>query len=308
MAKSPENCLVVAISSRALFNFEEENLVFDAGDEETYMKTQLDRLDIPASPGVGFNLCRKLLGLNPEDATAQPLTEVVVLSRNDPISGLRVFKSAEHHKIGVTRGAFLRGGNPYPYLEPLCATLFLSANPADVSEALKLNIPAANVFPRDVGHDPHPSELRIAFDGDSVLFSDEAERVYQHSKMTGFMAHESAKASEPLPAGPLKPFLSALHKLQKSLPNSCPISIKTALVTARGAPSHERALRTLMSWGVEVDNAFFLDGWPKTGFLEKFQPDFFFDDQLRHIDPAKALIPSGHVPYGIANELTAKVE
>jgi 5'-nucleotidase len=301
MAKSPKNVLVVAISSRALFDFEEENLIFDAGDEASYMAMQLDRIEVPANPGVGFNLCRKLLSLNPADPGENPRTEVVVLSRNDPISGLRVFKSAEKHGINVTRGAFLRGGNPYPYLEPLCASLFLSANPADVAEALKLNFPAANVFPRTAGDDPHPNELRIAFDGDSVLFSDEAERIYKEHKMSGFVEHETTKVKEPLPAGPLKPFLTGLHKLQVDPPLGSPITIKTALVTARGAPSHERALRTLMAWGVEVNQAFFLDGWPKTGFLEKFQPDFFFDDQLGHIELAKATVPSGHVPYGIAN-------
>ena len=214
MLKSPENCLVIAISSRALFDFEEENQIFDAGDEKTYMETQLARIDIPANPGVGFNLCQKLLALNFPDPNENQRTNIVVLSRNDPISGLRVFKSAEKHEINVTRGAFLRGGNPYPYLEPLCASLFLSANPADVAEALKLNFPAAHVFPRGIGDDPHPNELRIAFDGDSVLFSDEAERVYQEHKLSGFVAHETLKANEPLPAGPLKPFLSALHRLQ----------------------------------------------------------------------------------------------
>lgn len=300
MPKSLDGVLVVAISSRALFDFEEENKAFDAGNELDYMALQFEKLEEPANLGVGFSLCQKLLKLN--EKPEKHLTEVVVVSRNDPISGLRVFKSAAHHKMDITRGVFLRGDDPYVYLSPLQATLFLSANPNDVKKALELGFPAANVFARTGGEDPHPNELRIAFDGDSVLFSDEAEKVYKEAKLPGFMDHEVSKVDLPLPAGPLQPFFLALHKLQSSLDENSPIRIKTALVTARGAPAHERALRTLLSWKVSVDQAFFLDGLEKTGFLEQFQPDFFFDDQMAHIDPAKMLVHSGHVPYGIANE------
>ncbi len=305
MAKSLENILVVAISSRALFDFEEENKIFDdsSGDhserEERYMQLQKERWEIPAEPSVGFQLCRKLLSMN-ADGTKR--TEVVVISRNDPISGARVFRSAQHHNLALTRGAFVRGDDPFLYLEPFKAKLFLSAKPEDVKKALEMNIPAATVFPRVVGDDPHPNELRIAFDGDSVLFSDQAERVYKEQKLEAFMTHEVQNASLPLPPGPLQPFLSALHSLQNSLPRGAGCRIKTALVTARGAPAHERALKTLLHWGIQVDQALFLDGLEKRPFLDVFQPDFFFDDQLAHINPAMGTTPSGHVPYGIANE------
>lgn len=305
MAKTLENILVIAISSRALFDFEEENKIFDDGSgdycerEARYMKLQLERWEIPAKPSVGFQLCRKLLSMNSDGIKR---TEVVVISRNDPISGARVFKSAEYHKLALTRGAFVRGDDPFLYLDPFKAKLFLSANPLDVKKALALNIPAATVFPRAVGNDSHPNELRIAFDGDSVLFSDQAERVYKEQKLEAFMTHEVQNASLPLPPGPLQPFLSALHSLQNTLPEGSECRIKTALVTARGAPAHERALKTLLHWGIQVDQALFLDGLEKRPFLDVFQPDFFFDDQLTHIEPAKDTTPSGHVPYGVANE------
>jgi len=305
MAKSLENVLVVAISSRALFDFEEENQVF-ADDqrpfeqrEAAYMALQKERLDVPAEPCVGFPLCQKLLMMNePGDQR----TEIVVLSRNDPMSGIRVFRSAMQYDLAITRGVFVSGGDPYPYLKPLGAKLFLSANPEDVKSALALGCPAATVFPRAAGADANLHELRIAFDGDSVLFSDQAERVYQTEGLHGFMDHEVSRSSEPLPAGPLQPFLLALHKLQFSLPKDAPCRIKTALVTARGAPAHERAVQTLVQWGVRVDHAIFLDGLEKRPFLEAFQPDIFFDDQMVHIEPAKATVHSGHVPNGVVNE------
>ena len=182
VAKSLDGMLVVAISSRALFNFEEENRVYDSDNEAAYMKLQFERVDIPAGKGVGFNLCKKLLAFNEE---TKQRVEVVILSRNDPITALRIFHSVKHHGLPITRGAFLRGDDPYPYLVPLQAQLFLSANPKDVKQALAIGFPAANVFEREADSDPHPEELRIAFDGDSVLFSDEAERVYKEKALAG---------------------------------------------------------------------------------------------------------------------------
>lgn len=263
------------------------------------MRLQFKRIEVAANKGVGFDLCRKLLSFNEADSQ---LVEVVIVSRNDPITGLRIFHSAKKHRLKITRGAFLRGGDPYPYLKPLQANLFLSAKPSDVLEALKLGFPAAHVSARKAHDDAHPDELRIAFDGDSVLFGDEAERVYKKKKLPGFMKNEVAKAKIPLQEGPMKPFLVALHNLQSKATEFDKIKIRTALVTARGAPAHERALKTLRAWGVSVDQAFFLDGLEKAAFLSAFEPDFFFDDQLAHIKPAQALVNSGHVPYGIANE------
>lgn len=303
MAKSLDGMLVVAISSRALFDFEEENAAFEKDGADAYMRLQLDRIERVANKGVGFNLCKKLLSLN--EAGSQQV-EVVILSRSDPITALRIFHSAKQNGVMVTRGAFLRGDNPYPYLAPLQANLFLSAKPDDVRQALELGFPAANVFARSAHDDPHPDELRIAFDGDSVLFSDEAERVYKEQKLIGFMEHEVAKAGIPLVAGPMQPFLVGLHKLQLKAKANGSMRIRTALVTARGAPAHERALRTLLSWNISVDQAFFLDGLEKAGFLKVFQPDFFFDDQLAHIEPAHRSVNSGHVLFGIANDISQR--
>ena len=238
------------------------------------------------------------------------LVEIVVLSRNDPISGLRVFKSAEHHELPISRGAFVKGASPYPYLKPLQANLFLSANESDVKQALAMGVPAARVFARAAGSaGSYPHELRIAFDGDSVLFGDEAERVYQSSgNLPDFHAHERMKARIPLPPGPLEPFLKALHALKDNPPADVPTTIRTALVTARDAPAHERALRTLLSWNIRIDEAFFLGGLPKADFLKTFEPDFFFDDQIRHCEPASHHVSTGHVSYGVANEETRQNE
>jgi 5'-nucleotidase len=289
--------LVVAISSRALFDFEEENQRFEAGNDRDYMALQQSRLDQPAKPGVAFSLVRKLLAFNSDGA---PKVEVVVLSRNDPISGMRVFRSATHYGLNIQRGVFTRGESPWRYLRPLKAQLFLSANEADVRSALQAGVAAARVLPLSAhASSAHPHELRIAFDGDAVLFSDEAEQVYQREGLDAFQSHEITHANTPLPAGPFKPVLQALHRLQQE--GGGGMKVRTALVTARSAPAHERAIRTLMDWRIEVDEAMFLGGLAKGEFLREFEPDFFFDDQAGHIASAAAHVPAGHVSAGIAN-------
>ncbi len=294
---SLDDKLVVAISSRALFDFEEENRVFESGDPDGYMRLQLDRLDQPAKPGIAFSLVKKLLAFN--DETTQHV-EVVVLSRNDPVSGMRVFRSAKHNDIHLQRGVFTQGRSPFGYLRALKATLFLSANEADVRGALAAGYPAARVLTESVlASANYPNEVRIAFDGDAVLFSDEAEQVFQARGLEAFQEHESSKATQPLPGGPFKPLLAALHRLQRA--GNAQMRIRTALVTARSAPAHERAIRTLMAWKVDVDEAMFLGGLPKGEFLREFEPDFFFDDQTRHVTHAALHVPSGHVAAGIAN-------
>jgi len=304
MAKSLEGKLVVAISSRALFDFEEENQVFEQGRDKAYMALQLQRLDLPAKPGVAFSLVRKLLAFNqpqPElaGANAQPV-EVVILSRNDPVSGMRVFRSASHYGLAIQRGSFTRGQPPWRYLKPLHANLFLSTHLSDVRAALAAGVPAAQVYPQSAhASEAHPHEVRIAFDGDAVLFSDEAERVYQSHGLSAFQRHETEKAAQPLLPGPFKPLLAALQRLQ--LEGTAAMRIRTALVTARSAPAHERAIRTLMDWNIEVDEAMFLGGLAKGEFLREFEPDFFFDDQTGHIESAAAHVPSGHVVSGISN-------
>lgn len=301
MSTSLDGKLVVAISSRALFDFEEENRVFEQGDDRAYMALQLQRLDIPAKPGVAFSLVKKLLAFNSAAGTAgsQPV-EVVILSRNDPVSGMRVFRSAQHFNLPIERGSFTRGQSPWRYLKPLHANLFLSTHLSDVRAALAAGVPAAQVYPQSVhASDAHPLEVRIAFDGDAVLFSDEAELVYQTQGLQAFQQHEIDKASLPLPDGPFKPLLAALQRLQNA--GTPTMRIRTALVTARSAPAHERAIRTLMNWNIEVDEAMFLGGLAKGEFLREFEPDFFFDDQTGHIESAARHVPSGHVVSGVRN-------
>jgi 5'-nucleotidase len=291
--------LVVAISSRALFDFEEENQIFEQGDDRAYMQLQRERLDIPAKPGVAFSLVQKLLAFN---ETPSQRVEVVILSRNDPVSGLRVMKSAAHYALPIIRCSFTRGEAPWRYLRPLHANLFLSTHLSDVRAALAAGVPAAQVYPHSAhASDAHPGEVRIAFDGDAVLFSDEAERVYQAQGLGAFQQHEIDHVSQPLPDGPFKPLLVALHRMQQAqIPH---MRIRTALVTARSAPAHERAIRTLMDWNIEIDQAMFLGGLDKGEFLREFEPDFFFDDQTGHIESAARHVPSGHVASGISNSV-----
>jgi 5'-nucleotidase len=297
MPISLDGQLVVAISSRALFDFEEENRVFEAADDRAYMRLQLERVDSPAKPGVAFSLLNKLLAFNETDA---PRVEVVILSRNDPVSGMRVFRSAQHYGLPIQRGVFTRGQSPWRYLRPLSANLFLSTNEADVRSALAAGVPAARVFPQSArASTDHPNEVRIAFDGDAVLFSDEAEQVFQRDGLDAFQTHELDRAQTPLAAGPFKPLLEALHRLQREPSDT--MRIRTALVTARSAPAHERAVRTLMGWNIEVDEAMFLGGLPKGEFLREFEPDFFFDDQTGHVENALAHVPAGHVAAGVRN-------
>ncbi|MEN9984128.1 MAG: hypothetical protein RJB10_1778 [Pseudomonadota bacterium] len=297
MATNLNGQLVVAISSRALFDFEQENEVFEQGDDRAYMDLQLAKLDEPAKPGVAFSLVKKLLAFNTDDIKR---VEVVILSRNDPVSGMRVFRSAQHYGLNVQRGTFTRGQPPWRYLKPLHANLFLSTHLSDVRAALEAGVPAAQVYPQSThASSAHPNEVRIAFDGDAVLFSDEAERVFQEQGLSAFQQHEKDNANLPLSGGPFKPLLEALHRLQQE--GTPTMRLRTALVTARSAPAHERAIRTLMNWNIEVDEAMFLGGLAKGEFLREFEPDFFFDDQTGHVNSAAMHVPSGHVASGVSN-------
>ncbi len=297
MATNLNGQLVVAISSRALFDFEQENEVFEQGDDRAYMDLQLSKLDEPAKPGVAFSLVKKLLAFNSDDIKR---VEVVILSRNDPVSGMRVFRSAQHYGLAVQRGTFTRGQPPWRYLKPLHANLFLSTHLSDVRAALEASVPAAQVYPQSThASSAHPNEVRIAFDGDAVLFSDEAERVFQEQGLSAFQQHEKDNANLPLSGGPFKPLLEALHRLQQE--GTPTMRLRTALVTARSAPAHERAIRTLMNWNIEVDEAMFLGGLAKGEFLREFEPDFFFDDQTGHVDSAAMHVPAGHVASGVSN-------
>lgn len=290
--------IIIAVSARALFDFEAENQVFREHDPSAYCALQATRLDVPASPGVAFPLVRKLLAFNSGENND---VEVAILSRNDPVTGMRVFTSARHHGLAISRAIFTGGAKPHHYLAPLESNLFLSAHAPDVREAMGAGFAAARVYPvSGLSVNADDGELRIAFDGDSVLFSDEAERIFKQQQLQEFNAHEARNARLPLPPGPLKPFFAALCALRGRRRSRVPV--RTALVTARSAPAHERAIRTLMAWGVAVDEAMFLGGKDKTHFLAEFRPDIFFDDHVRNCESASQLVATGHVPYGINNE------
>jgi 5'-nucleotidase len=296
--------LVIAVSSRALFDLQEGHRIFETQGVEAYRQYQVAHEHLPLAPGPGYGIIKKFLSLNAIDLQpgARPSVEVILLSRNSADTGLRIFNTIDKESLWIKRAAFTGGTSPYPYAQAFGADLFLSADPHDVANALQNQMAAATLLaPGAEG--PLPNELRIAFDGDSVLFSDEAERIYQTQDLTAFEAHEIQWANRPLPGGPFKAFLNHLNNLQKvqRLQQGAPIQIRTALVTARGAPAHERVIRTLRSWDIEIDEAFFLGGGSKTQFLKAFKADLFFDDQKRHCDPAKEAITVGHVPHGIMN-------
>jgi 5'-nucleotidase len=269
--------------------------------ESAYMSKQRELLEKPAKPGVAFNMVKKLLAFN-EGGKGAPLVDIIVLSRNDPSTGLRAFRSIQKSKLAIERGCFTRGAPTLPYLRAFGAHLFLSANKIDVKEALTNGIPAARVLSPSKGAAAaaNAEELRIAFDGDAVLFGDEAERAYQQKGLPIFQQIEAKRAKKPLAAGPLKPFFDALWQLRMKTTKP---KIRIALITSRGAPAHERPIRTLMDWGLEVDEAIFLGGKSKERFLRAFAPDFFFDDQIGHL---KGFDAAGHVDDGVINEPPAR--
>lgn len=294
-----EQRLVVAISSRALFDLEDSHRVFTEQGVDAYCRYQIEHENDPLEPGAAFPVVKKLLALNTL-APARERVEVILISRNSADTGLRVFNSVAHYGLAISRAAFAGGASPFRYVEPFGAQLFLSAHAEDVGDALEAGFAAATLLPRRATL-PEGEALRIAFDGDAVLFSDAAERVYKRRGLEAFNHSERAAATEPLPGGPFRGFLSALHRIQSEFPPSAS-PIRTALVTARGAPAHERVIRTLRAWDIRIDEALFLGGMDKGAFLKAFQADIFFDDQQRHCASAAPHVPTGHVPYGVANE------
>lgn len=291
--------LVTAISSRALFDLDESNHVFETQGLDAYRKYQIEREDVPLEPGDAFMLVKKLLRIN-ELLGARERVEVILLSRNTADTGLRIFNSIEHFGLNITRAAFCGGESPYRYVRAFGCDLFLSTDASDVKHALEHQVAAATILPsaRDLAN---PSEqLRIAFDGDAVLFSDESERVYQEQGLEEFSRRERDAAREPLSGGPFQPFLATLHAIQREFPiDDCPI--RTALVTARSAPAHERVVRTLRAWDIRLDESLFLGGLDKGEFLRAFGADVFFDDQARYCSTAREHVATGHVPHGVTN-------
>lgn len=290
-----EDKLVVAISSRALFALEEADAVYRAQGLDAYREYQRAREDEPLHPGTAFPLVRGLLRLN--SLAEKTLVEVIIVSRNDADSGLRIMKSAEALGLDITRAAFTDGADPWPYLKPLACNLFLSTEHDAVREAVDIGFPAARVLDPPAAIDSEDvGPVKIAFDGDAVLFDGESERVFQEQGMEAFMARERELADVPMNPGPFEPFLKALARVQPEFTEETS-PIRTALVTSRNAPAHERAVKTLRAWGVRVDESFFLGGVEKAGILDVLKPHIFFDDQPTHLESARATTPSALVPW-----------
>ncbi len=292
--------LVIAISSTALFDMKESHEIYESQGVAAYSKYQREHEDDVLEPGEAFPLVTKLLRIN-EKLGGEPRVEVILLSRNSADTGLRVFNSIAHHGLNITRAAFSGGNSPYRYVSAFACHLFLSTNAQDVRSALDSGMAAATLLPSQKSIS-ESDELRFAFDGDAVLFSDASERIFKERGLDAFTANEKAEARMPLDAGPFKKFLQTLHSLQAEFPiDECPI--RTALVTARAAPAHERVVRTLREWGIRIDESLFLGGLSKGDFLKSFGADVFFDDQQDHCSSASQHVATGHVPHGVANEL-----
>lgn len=295
---------VITVSARALFDLEKDHQVFVNEGMEAFERYQIEHEEDTLAPGPAFPLVKKLLALNdllPEDA--QPI-EVILLSRNSPETGLRVFNTIEKMGLPIVRAIFTSGESTSAYIHALDTQLFLSSNPVEVSKAIQVGIGAANITPRPgVKFDSESNpQIRIAFDGDAVLFGDQAELAYSEGGLGHFQQHEIDRAEEPLPDGPFRAFLEKIHELQQLFPGKdCPV--RTALVTARAAPAHKRPIKTLRKWGVRVDAAMFMGGRNKGPVLRAFGADMFLDDSRSNINLAvEHDIPSGHVPFGVRNQ------
>jgi 5'-nucleotidase len=298
-SETGKEVLVIGISSRALFDLGQSHAVYELKGLQAYSEYQMEREDRFLKPGVAFPLVRKLLALN-EDDVGHPGVEVILLSRNSADTGLRIFNTIEHFGLKIERAAFTGGDSPYKYMKAYGADLLLSTNAGDVRKALERGYAAATILPGSASS-PDSGQLRIAFDGDAVIFGDEAERVFQEQGLEAFSDSERESAGLPLSGGPFKPVLEALHKIQSAYPIE-DNPIRTALVTARSAPAHKRVVLTLREWEIRIDEALFLGGRSKGEFLKTFGADIFFDDQQVHIDSARAHVASAHVPTGVTNE------
>ncbi len=298
MSISFDGKLVIATSSRALFDLDASHQIFREQGLEAYSAFQREHEDEPLEPGDAFPLVKKLLQLN--EQLGKQRVEVILLSRNTSDTGLRVFNSITHYGLPITRAVFSGGDSPHRYVPAFGAHLFLSTNPEDVRHSLEAGFAAATILGGS-GIDSEDDSLRIAFDGDAVLFSDESERIFQEKGLEAFAANEQQAAHEPLHAGPFKGFLQALHHLQQEFDeDTCPI--RTALVTARSAPAHERVVRTFRDWDIRIDESLFLGGLDKSEFLKAFAADIFFDDQRNRCESASRFVAAGHVPYGVSND------
>ena len=296
MAVTLEDKLVIGVSSRALFDLEEENRIFEEQGLEAYSKYQTEHENDILKPGTAFPLVKALQKLN---ADGRYLTEIIIMSKNSSDTSLRIFNSIEHYGLDISRAALVGGASISPYLGAFKTDLFLSANESDVQEAINANIASGIICEHSnlpINPDDEIPQIRIAFDGDAVIFSDESERIFQSEGLTAFEEHEKMNAQNPLPEGPFAKLLKTLSLIQKQFPKD-ESPIRTALVTARNAPAHERVIRTLRAWDVRIDEVFFLGGVKKSEVLKAFDANIFFDDQPAHTDPASKLVPSARVPY-----------
>ena len=286
--------LTIGISSRSLFSLEHENEIYETKGIAEYVKYQLSHEDDPLPPGTAFPLIKGMLKIN--ETLKTPLVNVIVISRNSPETGLRVFNSIETLELRIERGAFTGGASIIPYLEAFKVDLFLSRNEEDVQSAIDHGIASAIILDPPTDYNPDTDKIRIAFDADAVIFSDESEIRYKTEGLDAFQEYEKTHADLPLPEGPFGSFIKTLSGICRNIPpEQNPFRI--AIVTARSTPAHKRVLLTLRSWGVQIDEIFFLGGMPKDRILKSFNAHIFFDDQPIHTDPASKKVPSARVPY-----------
>jgi len=301
MSPKPEETakLVIGISSRALFDLDESHRVYVEEGVQAYADYQIQHENEPLAPGEAFGLVTKMLRIN--ELLGDPAVEVLLLSRNSADTGLRIFNSIEHYGLNISRAAFSGGGNPWRYIRAFECDLFLSMHAEDVSNALQQGVAAATLITRAGRQKESTDEINFAFDGDAVLFSDESERIFKEQGLEAFTKYEKDSANQPLSGGPFRNFLGSLHRLQARFPpGECPL--RTALVTARAAPAHERVIRTLRDWDIRIDESLFLGGLAKGEFLRAYGADVFFDDQMTHVQSASEHVSTGHVPHGVANK------
>lgn len=303
MAFNLEHRLVIGVSSRALFDMSLENEIFERQGVKAYCDYQLEHENEIMKPGPGFALVKALLNINKMPGQ-EGRVEVIIMSRNSPDTSLRVFNTIKEYGLDITRAVLASGASLAPYLSAFKTDLFLSAYEDDVQMAIDSGI-AAGIICSDGIHtyeqDCELSQIRIAFDGDAVLFSDESEQIYQSDGLDAFAENEKKNAENPLKAGPFAKFLKTISDLQKEFDTEL-VPIRTALVTARNAPAHERVIRTLRAWNVRIDEAFFLGGIQKKEVLKAFGAHIFFDDQAVHTGPASEVVPSARVPYKMSGK------
>ncbi len=309
MAYQLDDKLVIGLASSALFDLSESDNIFQTKGEAEYRAYQKDNQDVPLGQGVAFPLIRRMLSLNSLNDDEEPLVEVILLSQNDPDTGLRVMNSIEHYNLGITRAVFLQGESPHKYIQDFNIVLFLSANADNVAQAVKAGHPAGQILGKGSADNPNDRQLRIAFDFDGVIADDESERVYQENQdLDEFHKHETGKETIPHKAGPLKCFLERIAKIQQIEEQRLQIDknyqplLKIIIVTARSAPSHKRVINTMRQWNINVNQAFFLGGIEKYRVLKNLDPHIYFDDQKLHLKQSKDVLPCVHVPFGVTNK------